>query len=458
MTTVAHEELGAVCRGLGECFENIGEVAKSSSVRSAVYGGEQRRHRVISWTRYMKASVQNTSRKPMRIVYATGPGDVVRTFGHWLNDDRDPLEVAETYSGQFFDIVTRLGAVARVISLYHRRDRKASDCILAENRPRKFPNARGAWYFLDHLVHEARLAAGALAWRTDVLVLTAPVHWWLFALLRVAGVRIVPTVHCTFWTGEEPARNGIAHRVLRRGTGWFWRHGPEATLCISAEIAAQIRKLSEQPRGELVVCTPAFESTMFDCLRPAWSQPTRVLYAGRITKTKGVWDLLEAAITLSSRDNNKIFQWTICGDGPELDALRAAAAASCVRDSFQCLGHVDRDSLKGLLAESSLVVAPTQREFNEGLNKSVVEAVLAGLPVVTTTVVPAKDLVGEAAVVIEPNDPGALAEAVYRLGSDRYAWEQAQEAALRFRSNFFAEDRTWGTSLERILRAMQAEK
>ena len=42
--------------------------------------------------------------RPLRIVYAAGPGDVVGTYRHWKEGRDDPSQVAITYSGQFYDL------------------------------------------------------------------------------------------------------------------------------------------------------------------------------------------------------------------------------------------------------------------------------------------------------------------------------------------------------------------
>ena len=41
------------------------------------------------------------SSKPLRILYAAGPGNVLGTYRHWRGGEDDPSQVAMTYSGQF---------------------------------------------------------------------------------------------------------------------------------------------------------------------------------------------------------------------------------------------------------------------------------------------------------------------------------------------------------------------
>ncbi len=386
-----------------------------------------------------------------RILYAAGPGDVVRTFEYWLTDKKDPLELAETYSGAFFHLVSKHGWSARVISLHGRTDTLTHGLISTENRPLRVSDAKGARYYIVHFFHEGRLFLDVLLWRADVLVLSTPLHWWLFAFLRVAGVWVVPSVHCTFWTGKHPPRVGHVKRLMRSLTGWFWQHGAEATLCTSSDICDQIRQLARTPRGQLHVCTPAFDKCMFESIRAASTTPVaRLLFAGRITTTKGVWDMLEAAALLQVRFKDR-FYWTICGDGPELESLRVAVAKRGLSSVFHCTGHSDRERLLELLSDACVIIAPTQRGFNEGLNKSVLEGALAGRPVITTSVVPARLVVGEAAVVVTPENPSQLADAIVRLVLNEERWMHHQRAADQFRATYFDTDRTWGTVLEQVL-------
>ena len=73
------------------------------------------------------APVKN--RRPLRILYAAGPGDVVGTYRHWKEGRDDPSQVAVTYSGQFYDLCRDLGAEGYVISYCPRPDKLGFETV-----------------------------------------------------------------------------------------------------------------------------------------------------------------------------------------------------------------------------------------------------------------------------------------------------------------------------------------
>jgi len=118
----------------------------------------------------------------------------------------------------------------------------------------------------------------------------------------------------------------------------------------------------------------------------------------------------------------------IAGDGPQRAELETRIAASGA--PVELLGR--RVDIPDLLRAADVVVCSSVWEARA---LSVQEALLAGRPVVTTRVGGLPDLVGDAAVLVPPNDPAALAAAVERVLADP-AWAatlaaRATEAARR---------------------------
>ena len=64
----------------------------------------------------------NLITKPLRILYAAGPGDVIGTYNHWINRQDDPSQVSVTYSGQFYEVCCALDAEGYVISSYGKKE------------------------------------------------------------------------------------------------------------------------------------------------------------------------------------------------------------------------------------------------------------------------------------------------------------------------------------------------
>jgi glycosyltransferase involved in cell wall biosynthesis len=143
----------------------------------------------------------------------------------------------------------------------------------------------------------------------------------------------------------------------------------------------------------------------------AHPQPLTVAAAGRLVPAKRFDRFLEA-LALARREIPEL-GGVLIGDGPERDALRTAAEAhGLLPDGVRFLGR--RDDIPALLRGATMYALTSD---HEGFPNVVMEAMAAGLPVITT---PA----GDAGVVVEDevtgyvvpaSDVGGMAERMVRL-------------------------------------------
>ncbi|MEY9967473.1 glycosyltransferase involved in cell wall biosynthesis [Streptacidiphilus sp. MAP12-16] len=133
-----------------------------------------------------------------------------------------------------------------------------------------------------------------------------------------------------------------------------------------------------------------------------------VLAVGRLVPQKNFHLLLDAASGWRGGEEPLLL---IAGEGPEHGALRARIKAEKLR--ARLLGH--RSDVPELLAAADLVVISSRWEARSLVAQ---EALRAGVPVVATAVGGLPELVGDAAVLVPPGDPTALAAAVSGLLAD----------------------------------------
>ncbi len=105
-------------------------------------------------------------------------------------------------------------------------------------------------------------------------------------------------------------------------------------------------------------------------------------------------------------------RYLLVGDGPYRPALEQQAAELGIGERVVFAGS--REDVARLLAAADIFVLPS---LTEALPTVVAEAMAAGLPIVATTVGGIPEMVshGEAALLVPPADPEALAAAVLRL-------------------------------------------
>jgi glycosyltransferase involved in cell wall biosynthesis len=139
----------------------------------------------------------------------------------------------------------------------------------------------------------------------------------------------------------------------------------------------------------------------------------RLLYVGPLITRKGLRFLVEAMPLIAGESIPSTAE--LVGRGPEEAALRDLAARHGVSDHVRFHGFVEERDLVRLYQEADIFVFPS---LQEGFGLVMVEAMACGLPVIATEVPPMPEVVGEAAVMIPPEDPAALARAVACLARD----------------------------------------
>jgi glycosyltransferase involved in cell wall biosynthesis len=156
---------------------------------------------------------------------------------------------------------------------------------------------------------------------------------------------------------------------------------------------------------------------------------------GRLVERKGHHDLLDAwPAVLEEHPGSEL---VLVGDGPERDALEAHASRLGIEASVHLLGR--RDDVPELLALFDLFAFPSHYE---GLPGALLEAMCAGLPIVTTPVDGCAELVrdGEHGVHVPPRDSAALGTAIVDLlAGDERAATLSRAAARRACDEFSTE-------------------
>ena len=263
------------------------------------------------------------------------------------------------------------------------------------------------------VVHAHGLRAGALA------------------ALAVGGRRasarpaLVVTVH------NAPAAGGPAaavYRVLER----LVARRADAVLCVSGDLEARMRRLGA--RGVARALVPPPSPAGVSAGTPARlraelglaSDPAAtslILAVARLAPQKGLGTLVAAAAVW--RDRYPAPLLVIAGEGPLQAGLARRAEAVGVRARF--LGH--RDDVPALLAAADVVVLPS---VWEGQPLIAQETLRAGRPLVASRAGGIPDLTGEdAALLVSPGDPGALAAAVLTVLDDPVLAKRLSEAAVQ---------------------------
>ena len=233
----------------------------------------------------------------------------------------------------------------------------------------------------------------------------------------------VITAHGSDVPGYNPDRFTLLHRltppllrrILRHASGLIV---PSAALerLILGQFGCVPPVLARIPNGVEI-----------DDFTPRPKEP-RVLVATRLFERKGVQHVIEAMSHLPEQ----VYQLEVAGDGPQRAQLEQQAQALRVPAHFH--GWLPRRPLCQLFERSRIFVLAS---LSDNFPVSLLEAMAASCAIITTSAGGCPEVVGDAGVVVEPGDVGALREALTGLiQQPARAEELGRRAAQRARDLF----------------------
>ncbi|MFZ3382334.1 MAG: glycosyltransferase family 4 protein [Candidatus Methanoperedens sp.] len=174
-----------------------------------------------------------------------------------------------------------------------------------------------------------------------------------------------------------------------------------------------------------------------------------ILYTGRLSYRKGLFDFIECGIELCKRHPDINFKLT--GKGPLLDKLKMIIGESGYVDRFEFLGHVDKSRLIELYQNATIFVLPSHYE---GLPTTLLEAMSCGLPVVATAVSGNLDVIdsGKNGIFVPIKSPYKMADAISSLLDDEQKRAKIGAAARKTIEKKF----TWDIISSRIMHCYES--
>ncbi|HLG91738.1 MAG TPA: glycosyltransferase family 1 protein, partial [Acidimicrobiales bacterium] len=177
-----------------------------------------------------------------------------------------------------------------------------------------------------------------------------------------------------------------------------------------------------------------------------------VLSLGTLEPRKDVPGLLAAFERLAG--SHPGLRLVVAGpDGWGTAAFEQALGRSPFADRVVRLGYLGQAERAGLLRGAAVFAYPS---VYEGFGLPPLEAMAVGVPVVCTRAGALPEVVGQAALLVEPGDPEALAGAIACLLDDQAARARLIEAGRRRAAEF-----SWGScaaGLEALYRRAAAER
>jgi glycogen synthase len=162
--------------------------------------------------------------------------------------------------------------------------------------------------------------------------------------------------------------------------------------------------------------------------------PPVLVFVGRLVTTKGARLLLDAAFLL--KNQHRLFQLIIVGDGPERAALEDHARELSLLEQVQFSGRLPQRQVNALLDGAQIVVVPSLG--GEVFGMVVAESMLRGFPVVASDLGAFVEILGGTGKMFRTGDAADLALRLAEVFDDPGSARQLGEAAHRRVVDFFS--------------------
>lgn len=151
-------------------------------------------------------------------------------------------------------------------------------------------------------------------------------------------------------------------------------------------------------------------------LRRTFGLPDRfLLFVGSFQPRKNIAGLVKAYELLSAEVSAAPDLVLAGGGGWKEWSVRGRVSASRCVDRIHVLRKVSKEDLTALYRAAEVFILPS---FSEGFGLTALEAMAAGTPVVCSNTSALPEVVGDAALLVPPRDPAAIARAIRRLLDD----------------------------------------
>jgi glycogen(starch) synthase len=212
------------------------------------------------------------------------------------------------------------------------------------------------------------------------------------------------------WPAALPMIPYMRSNLARKRRGLA---GADAIVAVSSTIAADVRARAPEIAATRLEIIP--NPVNIAGLRAAAAAATPplpgpyALYLGKLAPNKG------SAVLVETVERARL-DWplVVAGDGPDRDALRAAAVRSD-RD-VRLIGWIDQGAAAAWMAHASMLIFPSRGP--ESLSRVLIEASALGVPIAAMNTGGTPDIVADEQTGLLSATPEELADDVRRLRAD----------------------------------------
>jgi glycosyltransferase involved in cell wall biosynthesis len=241
--------------------------------------------------------------------------------------------------------------------------------------------------------------------------------WVFMVAARLAGAKVICHYH-----GAAHARFPSCKTRIGRAIGRFLMKAAQRVIVLGPSfqrVMGEAWKRNDFAWAPNMADVALFRSMAADTPAPWLARGSRaVLFVGRLSAPKGIYDLFDAIPRVIERHPEARFVLVGVAESDAMEpVIRTEAERRGVAPHVTFLGSLEGHEKAAAFVTSQMIVVPS---WTEGFPLVIPEAMAAALPVIATAVGAVPDFVtdGEDGFLIAPKDPQALADRICRLLDD----------------------------------------
>jgi glycosyltransferase involved in cell wall biosynthesis len=259
----------------------------------------------------------------------------------------------------------------------------------------------------------------------DEAILADGLAWGAFPPALARAIRAPVIALCHHPLGLEAGLSAERARALIDNERAILAASDHVIVTSNATRATLIEQF-ETPPEAITVAEPGVDRT--ERARGSGSPTVHIIAVGSIVPRKGYDVLVEALAHIANLDWRLRIVGALDRAPEAVAALRAQIEAAGLAQRIEFAGAADEARLVALYDTSDLFVSASRYE---GYGMVLAEAMVRGLPIVSTTGGAAADTVPDAAALkVPPDDAGALSGALRKAISDANLRARLSESAL----------------------------
>jgi glycosyltransferase involved in cell wall biosynthesis len=274
-----------------------------------------------------------------------------------------------------------------------------------------------------------------------------------YVLPAAINCNSVVTIHdCIHLMFPQYLPNRMAY-AYARAQMWTAAHRSDCILTVSDASKRDILHLFNIPPEKIVVVYNAIDAHFSVTPQPDAVARVReryqldhrfVLYVGNIKPHKNLVRLIEAFSELRAGELEDVKLLIIGDEISKLPALRHAVHRHKLHKHVRFLGYVPDDQLAVLYRLAAVFIFPS---LYEGFGLPPLEAMASGTPVVVSNVSSLPEVVGDAAVLVDPHDIDSMVDGLRSVLTNPARAEDMRRKGLA-RAREFSWERSVARTLE----------